>query len=399
VKIDRVDTIRLAQHPNLLYVQILTDDGVTGTGETFYGAGAVEAHIHETAAPLLLGEDPIRIAAHNRSLEGYVGYSGSGAETRARSAIDIALWDLRARAAGLPLHDTMGGRTRDSIRTYNTCAGSQYVRRHGQSTKNWGLQAGSGRYEDLQRFLTDAGGLAEELLGEGITGMKIWPFDQYAEASFGTHLSHEEMLSGLKPIQEIRDAVGDAMDVMIELHSLWNVPTAQCIVRELAPFRPFWVEDPTRADVVGGLAAVSQTASAAGTMIAAGETVATAAGFSPLLNAGAVDVVTVDLTWCGGITEAVKIAALADVHGRAIAPHDCTGPLSLTAATHLSVSAPNALVQETVRAATRGWYGDLVTQLPTIENGTIRPPEGLGLGTDLQPDIKSRRGSLVRTSR
>jgi galactonate dehydratase len=327
------------------YVQILTDEGVTGTGETFYGAETVEAHIHETAAPLLLGHDPLRIAAHGRALEGYVGYSGSGAEMRARSAIDIALWDLRARAAGLPLHDTMGGRTRDSIRIYNTCAGSQYVRKNGQSTKNWGLHAGIGQYEDLQRFLTDA------------------------------------------------------MDVMIELHSLWNTPTAQRIVSGLAPYQPFWVEDPVRADVVGGLAAVSRTATAVGTMVAAGETVATAAGFMPLLNAGAVDVVTVDLTWCGGITEAVKIAALAEASGRAIAPHDCTGPLSLTAATHLSVSAPNALVQETVRAATRGWYGDLVTQLPTIENGTIRPPEGVGLGTELQPDVRSRDGSAVHISR
>jgi len=399
VKIESIDTIRLEQHPNLLFVQILTDDGATGTGETFYGAETVESHIHETVAPLLLGQDPLRIAAHSRMLEGYVGYSGSGAETRARSAIDIALWDLRARTAGLPLHDTMGGRTRESIRTYNTCAGSQYVRKNGQSTRNWGLQAGAGRYEDLQRFLTDAGSLAEELLGEGITGMKIWPFDQYAEANYGTYLSQEELLRGLKPIKEIRDAVGDAMDVMIELHSLWNAPTAQRIISGLAPYKPFWVEDPVRADVVGGLAAVSRTATATGTMVAAGETVATAAGFIPLLNAGAIDVVTVDLTWCGGITEAVKIAGLADAHGRAIAPHDCTGPLSLTAATHLSVSAPNALVQETVRAATRGWYGDLVTELPTIENGTIRPPEGFGLGTELQPDVRSRDGSIVRISR
>ncbi len=399
MKIDRIDTIRLEQYPNLLYVQVYTDDGVVGTGETFYGAEAAEAHIHATAVPVLLGQDPLRIEAHNRALEGYVGYSGSGAETRVRSAIDMALWDLRARVAGLPLHDTMGGRTRSSIRVYNTCAGSQYVRKDGQATKNWGLDAGPGRYEDLQRFLTDAGSLAEELLEEGITGMKIWPFDRYAETSFGTYIGDDDLRRGLEPIQKIRAAVGDSMDVMIELHALWNVPAARRIIHALGPYMPYWIEDPVRADIVGGLAAAATTAAAAGTMIAAGETTATIAGFLPLLSSSAIDVVTVDLTWCGGITEAVKIAALAAATGRAIAPHDCTGPLSLTAATHLSVSAPNAVIQETVRAGMRGWYADIVTQLPTIVAGYIQPPPGAGLGAELQPDIPTRDGTLIRTSR
>lgn len=396
MKIDKVETVRHDEFPNLLYVLVHTDDGLVGTGETFYGAEAVEAQVHSVAVPLLTGQDPLRIEAINVALEGYVGYSGSGAETRARSAVDIALWDLRAQAAQMPLYDTMGGRTRHSIRTYNTCAGSQYVRRSGQSSENWGLDAPRSRYEDLQRFLTDAGGLAEELLSEGVTGMKIWPFDKFAESSRGTDITPSQMRTALEPFALIREAVGDDMDVMVELHSLWNVPSARKIIRALGEFAPYWIEDPVRSDVLGGLDAVTPAITSTGTMLAAGETVAQVGSFASLAAPGPVDVVTVDLTWCGGITQAVKVASVAAAAGKSIAPHDCTGPVSLVAATHLSVSAPNALLQETVRAATRGWYQDVVTQLPVLGGGEIAPPAGVGLGTCLQPDFLRSAGARVR---
>lgn len=396
MRIDKVETVRHEEFPNLLYVLVHTDDGLVGTGETFYGAEAVEAQVHSVAVPLLMGQDPLRIEALNVALEGYVGYAGSGAETRARSAVDIALWDLRAQAAQMPLHDTMGGRTRQSIRTYNTCAGSQYVRRSGQSSDNWGLDAPRSPYEDLQRFLTDAGGLAEELLSEGLTGMKIWPFDTFAERSRGTDISPSELRTALEPFALIRDAVGGDMDVMVELHSLWNVPSARKIIAALGEFAPYWIEDPVRSDLLDGLDAISPAIRSTGTMLAAGETLAQLGSFAPLVAPGPIDVVTVDLSWCGGITQAVKVAALAAAAGKSIAPHDCTGPVALVAATHLSVSAPNALLQESVRAATRGWYKDVVTQMPVFSNGEIAPPAGVGLGTSLQPDFVRSAGARVR---
>jgi len=392
MRIDRIDTVRHDDFPNLLWVQVFTDDGLIGTGETFYGTEAVEAHLHAVAAPQLLGGDARRIAAHQATLQGYVGYAGSGAETRARSAIDIALWDLRARAADVPVYDTLGGLTRESIRTYNTCAGSHYVRRHGQSTQNWGI--------DLQRFLHDAGPLAEELLAEGITGMKIWPFDRYAELSRGSAISAAELERALTPLRQIRDAVGDRMDVMIELHALWNVPMARKIISAVADYDPYWVEDPVRADVDHGLRGVAAAIADANTMLAVGETVASLTGFIPLLtDGGPVDVVTLDLTWCGGFTEGLTIAALAAAAGRAVAPHDCTGPIALAAATHLSVSAPNALLQETVRAALRGWYADIVTDLPEVREGHLHPLRTAGLGTRLQPEFLASSGAHVMTAR
>ncbi|MFZ4486379.1 MAG: mandelate racemase/muconate lactonizing enzyme family protein [Candidatus Nanopelagicales bacterium] len=396
MNIERIETIWHEDFPNVLFV-LVHSEGIVGLGETYYHAEAVDSYIHSVAAPLLIGQDATRISAINRSLEGYVGYSGSGVETRARSAIDIALWDLAGKRAGLPLHDLIGGRARDSIGIYNTCAGTEYMRRDGQATRNYGRGV-DGRWEDLDRFMTDAGALAEELLSEGIQGMKIWPFDAYAETSNGMHLSADQLRAGLDPLRRIRDAVGDRMNVMVELHGLWTPSTASSIIRSLEPYAPYWVEDPVRADVVGALQEVHATAAATGTLIAGGETVAGGAGFLPVLSQPSVDVITLDLSWCGGITHAVRIAALAELHGRAIAPHDCTGPVALTAATHLAVAAPNALVQETVRSSLRTWYQDFVTVLPPVTAGMIRPPEGPGLGTELQPDVRTREGVHVRAS-
>lgn len=396
MRIVGIDTIRLGSFPNLLFVEISTDDGLIGLGETFYGAEAVEAQIHSVVAPLLVGQDSSRIEALNLDLQGYTGYVGSGVENRARSAVDIALWDLLGQRTGLPLYDLLGGRTNKTMRAYNTCAGSQYVRQDGQSVANWGLDGPRGKFEDLHAFLTDAGTLAESLVESGLMGMKIWPFDPYAEASRGTYISPAEMNAALDPIRKIRKAVGNSIEVMIELHGLWNVPMAKLIIRELEEYRPMWVEDPVRADSIDGLADVAATATDHGTMIATGETVAGVSGFIPLLTSQSVDVVTLDIGWTGGISQATKIAALAGAYGRSVAPHDCTGPIGLIAATHLSLATPNAIVQETVRASLYGWYGELVSALPTIENGLIELPSGPGLGTTLLPGIRQRSDATVR---
>jgi galactonate dehydratase len=395
MKVVAVETIRVEDFPNLLWVQVHTDDGLVGLGETFYGARTAEAHVHETVAPYLIGKDPLRIEAHNRALHGYVGYSGSGAETRARSATDIALWDLLGQATGQPIHVLLGGMTRPRVRIYNTCAGPAYVRAAGgQAVSNWGLA--EGRYEDLHAQLHHPEALAEDLLASGVTAMKIWPFDPYAEAHDGSLITPDELAKGLEPIRRIRAAVGGAMDVMIELHALWDVPTAIRIAHALEDYTPFWLEDPVRSDLVDGLPAV---AAATRTRVAAGETVAGVAAFQKLLAERAIGAATVDVTWCGGLTEARKVAATAEAHGVPVAPHDCTGPVALTACTHLSTAAPNALMQETVRAAYLGWYRDLVTELPAVSEGHITSLTAPGLGTALLPDLKTRAGTLVTTSR
>ena len=396
VKITGLETIRVAEFPNLLFVQIHTDTGISGLGETFSGPRAVEAYLHETAAPILLGRDPLEIDRISKALSGYLGYAGSGAEMRGNSAIDIALWDIYGKKSGLPLYQLLGGKARDSIHVYNTCAGYQYVRGStGQRSDNWGLDSAQGPYEDLDGFLHRADEVAVSLLDQGITGMKIWPFDQYAEQSGGQYISGPDLDAGLEPFRKIRAAVGNRMDIMVEFHSLWNFPMARLICAELEQFRPLWFEDPMRAD---NLTALAELAHATCVPLALSETLSTRWSFREMLDQKAAGIVMVDVSWCGGISEARKIASLAEAYQRPVMFHDCTGPVVYAVSTHLAMNATNALTQESVRAFYTGWYRDLATRLPEIINGRIFAPEEPGIGVDLLPGLRTRADVTVMTS-
>lgn len=398
MKITAIETIRTEGHPNLLWVELHTDQGLVGLGETFYGAAQAEAHVHAYLAPILLGRDPRPIERHWRAMIPYCGYVGSGAEMRALSAVDIALWDLAGKAAGMPVHQLLGGAVRDEIRVYNTCAGYRYVQnRPAQGTDNFGLPAGEARgaYEDLDAFLHRADELASSLLEMGIGAMKIWPFDFAAEANRGLTISPSELDQALEPFAKIRRALGDRIEVMAELHALWLKPAACEIARALAPYRPFWIEDPVRMD---HLASIKDVARASPAKIATGETLGGRAQYRSLLELDAVGVLIMDIAWGGGLTEARKVAAMAEAWHVPFATHDCTGPVALAAAVHFSLHAENALIQEMVRAFYFGWYGEMVTDLPPLRNGLIRAPEGPGLGLALQPDLRRRPGIAVRRS-
>jgi galactonate dehydratase len=387
VKITKIETVRIDEHPNLIWVQIHTDVGLVGLGETFFGARAVEAYVHETAAPLLVGKDPLEIDRISKCLAGYLGFGSSGVEMRGNSAIDIALWDLFGKAANQPVAQLLGGFTRREIRTYNTCAGSTYMQQGGQSVVNYGLAKDRNAYADLDAFLHRADDLAEELLNEGITAMKIWPFDTAAEKTAGQHISVEDLKSALIPFEKIRKRVGDRMEIMVEFHSMWQLLPAIQIARALEPFRTFWHEDPIRMD---SLADLRRYAEASAAPLCASETLASRWRFKDLLLTEAAGIVMLDLSWCGGLSEARKIATMAEAWRLPIAPHDCTGPVVLCASTHLSLNAPNALVQESVRAFYRTWYRDLVTALPEIKDGMISVPQGVGLGMALAPNLDER---------
>ncbi len=398
MKITKLETLRLEEFPNLIWVLVHTDEGLTGLGETFFGAQAVESYLHESVAPYLLGKDPLQIDRHARALYGYLGYRSTGVEMRGNSAIDIALWDIFGQATGQPIYQLLGGLTRDKIRIYNTCAGYRYVRsRPAQLVENWGLPAGEteGPYEDLDAFLHRADELALSLRGQGITGMKIWPFDPYAEASGGMHISARDLDAALEPFRKIRMAVGLDMDIMVEFHSLWNLPTAIKIARALEEFQPYWFEDPLKADNIDALATYAASTDVPTTV---SETLATRWSFREVLEQGAARIIMLDLSWVGGITEAKKIASMAEAYQLPVAPHDCTGPVVLMASMHLSLNAPNALIQETVRAYYTGWYRELVTDLPIIENGHASLPPMPGLGTRLLPDLTQRPDARVRIS-
>jgi L-alanine-DL-glutamate epimerase-like enolase superfamily enzyme len=399
MKIEQLETLRLGEFPNLVWVRLHTDEGLVGLGESNLAAASIEAYLHEYVAPRVLGRDPLQVEALGRSLQGYLGYRGSGVETRAVSAVDIALWDLFGKACGMPLHQVLGGASRPAIRTYNTCAGYRYIRDARQQTSaNWGVADGKaeGPYEDLEGFLNRADEVALSLLEQGITAMKIWPFDTAAEASEGWHISGPDLERALEPFRKIRRAVGNRMDIMVEFHSLWRLPAAQRIARALAEFDTYWHEDPIRMD---SLELLRQYAAHSKAPICGSETLAGRWGFKDLLQTGVAGIVMFDLAWCGGISEARRIAALADAWQLPVAPHDCVGPVVFMASCHFSTWCPNALVQESVRAFYTGWYNELVTRVPRPVQGMIAAPEGPGLGCELLPELWKRKDAVVRVSK
>lgn len=397
MKITSIETIRTHEFANVLWVRIHTDAGVIGLGETFYGAAAVEAHVHDTLAPRLLGRNPLHIEAINRDLVNLpVAQSSTGVEYRAASAIDIALWDLFGKHCNQPVHQLLGGLCHDKLRIYNTCAGYGYVRSNNiLPVSNWNMLAGQGPYEDLDGFLNHADELAQSLLDSGITAMKIWPFDRAARETQGLSINAAQMKTALEPFEKIRKAVGDKMEIMVEFHSLWGLPAARQIAKAVAPYKPTWYEDPIRMNSAQALADYRR---ATDVWVCASETLGSRWPYKDLLERDATDVVMVDLCWCGGLTEGRKIAALADTWHRPFAAHDCTGPVAFAAAIHASFSQPNTLIQESVRAFYTGWYKELVTELPRIEGGHVYPMEGPGLGLELQPAVLKRPDAVIRQS-
>ena len=417
MKITSLETIQLPDFPSLLFLAVHTDAGLTGYADTCYMSDAVAGYIHQFAAPMLLGHDPLAIELHWRRLYEVIAHTvGKGAELRGLSAIDVALWDILGQAAGLPVWQLLGGAARDRIKTYNTCGGPRY----GRSAKGgagYGTDApGAGRYEDLCAFMERADELALDLLSEGISGMKIWPFDYVAHfpggwddwrsfrgmfdpaiRSLGGHdISAADINRALEPFRKIRNAVSDRMEIMLEGHGLWSLPATLKIARAVEQFRPAWLEDLMRADDLDALAELRRGTT---TPILATEYLATRYEYKPLLEKQAADIVMIDPTWTGGITESKKICSLAETYKRPVAMHDCTGPFTLYAGIHLAINATNAVYQETVRAYLRVNYPELITNLPVVANGHLLAPTSPGLGTCLLPDVRTRPGAKVLVSR
>ena len=396
--ISHVRTVRLGEFPNLLLVEIGADDGGAGWGETFFGARAAEAYVHESAAPLLLGRDAETPSANSCALHQFIGFGGTGAETRGRSALDLALWDLTARQLDVPVHQLLGGRRRESVEAYNTCAGYQYTRGPLRLVDNWGLPTSGdsvGPYEDLQRFLNDPGGLARDLVAEGYTGMKVWPYDPLARKTHGHHVSSADLARERERFDEVRAAVGSDIDILIDFHSMWDAASAKRVAGSLAGLDIYWFEDLLDPANPQALADVRDHVPG---LLAGGETIGSLDGFRNLVEQRALDVLILDLGWVGGLTTATRVDALASAFGVPTAVHDCTGPLALTAATHFAVAMPSATRQEVVRAFHSTWYRELITDVPPLHEGRIRPPDGPGWGTTVRPAVLERADATIRTT-
>ena len=394
MKIKRLETIRSAEHPNILWLHVHTDDGLVGLGETFYIPAAVESVIHDFAAPLLLGQSAFDRERHWQALFSYANFFGfAGAEMRAVSAVDLALWDLLGKHTGQPVLNLLGGQTRETIRIYNTCVNTP-------------------RYADQDGFLQNPGELAQSLLAQGITAMKVWPWDQFAPqlnvgavtgpagwsavGPVGHDLSPADLARGLWTVQEIRKAVGDRMQIAIEGHSRWDVNCALRIAKALEPYDVMWMEDIIQPESAVDLARLVHETRVPQCV---SERLFTRHAYRRILDAGAAHIVMPDVVWTGGLSEAVKIATLADTHHLPIAPHDCTGPVNLFACLHLCAAMPNAMIMETVRGFCEGYYRDVVAEpVPIREGRAVLAEFGAGLGVSLRPEFLARPGVTRRVS-
>jgi len=381
MKITKIDTIQVKDFPYLIFVQVHTDEGFIGVSDTYYATDAIRGYIHQWAAPLLLGKDPFHIERHwhtlyarNSARWGGVG----GVEVRALSALDSALWDILGQALGVPIYQLLGGLAHESIPTYNTCAGPLYGRS--------GAREGDGPdpLDDLWAAVNEPERLAEDLLSEGYTAMKIWPFDRYSLRGTGQYISAAEIEEGLEPIRRIRAAVGNKIDIMIDGHGYWDLATAKRIARAVEPYQITWLEDLILADDID---AISELKKSTSIPIIASEMLVSRYQYRQLMERRAADIVMIDPTW---VTESRKITTLAESFGLPVAMHDCTGPFTLMAGLHLALSAPNAIYQESVRAFIRTWYSKLVPHSVEIVKGCILPPTAPGIGTSLLPQVFER---------
>ena len=365
-----------------------------GLGETLSLGDSVVAYIHEGASPYLLGQDPSDITRHWSSLHRQRGRSGIGSEARDASAIDIALWDLLSSQLQVPLYQMLGGRSRASIDVYNTCGGPNYVRAPAVAGRQYTGTFEHDRYDDLWAFKNEPEQLAADLLSEGIDAMKIWPFDDIAVETGGLRVSTQQLVQGLEPLRRIREAVGDRMDIALELHRRWSLPAAAAIVRAAEEYAPMWIEDPVRAD---NLEALAELCRRSGVAILVGETLGSRFAYLDLSQRTGVIIVMSDPVWTGGVTEIRRIADLVAAHQRGFTPHDCTGPVGLVVGTHVSLYVETTIYQEFVRAFRYGWYEDVAVGLPVIDQGSIRPADAAGHGVALIRDDAAREWA-VKTS-
>lgn len=393
MRITRLETIWIDEQPNTLWLRIHTDDGLIGLGETFYAPRAVSAIIHDVFASLLLGRDPRDIEQHWANLFATVNFFGfAGTETRAISAVDVALWDILGQHTGEPIYNLLGGRCRERIRIYNTCLSY-------------------GAYRDFHTWREGrAGELAQDLLSHGITAMKIWPFDQFGTSLGGpigqragaeavgpvTHaISPENLRKGVSYVEDIRRAVGDKVDIAVEGHARWNLLSAVKIARALEPYDIMWLEEIMPPDNIESYVRLKSQTSVP---ICESERLFTRFGFRQVIERGAADIIMPDMAWTGGLTETRKIASLADTYYLPVTCHDVIGPVALWSAAHLMLHIPNGAIMETSRANYLGWYDDVVTVPLPIADGMLSVPNTPGLGTALREDVLTRPDVHIEVS-
>lgn len=287
------------------------------------------------------------------------------------SAVDVALWDIKGKALGIPVYQLLGGRYRQDIRLYPHLRGT-WNSYPDETTQNVFSEPWGGTEYTPEQL----GQNALELVREGYDAIK---FDPFAPGRDGYHSYHwDEIVAVADRVEAIRSAVGDQVDLLVECHSRFNASTAIKIGKLLEKYNLMWIEDPVPAGAVKSLKKVSDHLN---TPIAACERLNSKMELKDYLEAGAVDIVMFDIGKVGGISEAMKIAAMCEAYQVKASPHNPFGPVCAVASAHLSTAIYPFLIQEHEQMAP--WAIE-----PPLEivDGRLKVPESPGLGVELNEE-------------
>lgn len=374
MKITAIESLQWEAYPRLMIVRVHTDAGIIGLGETIDKIPGAKGALHGTLAPLLLGQNPLDVEGLWQFVMDNIMYHGyAGAETRALSAIEIALWDIVGKQYNIPLYQLLGGKVREFVPTYNTCIGF-------------------GEYQDYAQWHDDAGVLAQSLLDDGVRAMKIWPFDRFSETSQGQYISLQAVEEGLKPIRQIRKAVGHEMEIGIECHFRWNRASMERIARALEPYDILFLEDVMAAVYPDEIKRLSERTSIP---IVGSELLLTRWQIRDWLQKGVSQIAMTDPVWNGGIAETRRIANLAEAYGTPLVLHNVAGPICHAVCMHLGAHIPNLFFVESVRAFYRSYFEVISDYAPTPTAHGFAVLDKPGLGVNLNAAMLER-ADLVR---
>jgi len=392
--IARIETTQTSALPGLSLCRIFTKGGLMGCGETYYIPQAVEAVIHDWMAPRLLGASAMDIEGHWRFLyERATNFGARGTELRALSVIDLALWDIKGKACGVPVWQLLGGQTQEGVRIYNSIGyGKSSTPRPGGRWPGYGEMGDPDPLNDYWNAIHEPDAFAKEIISEGTGAVKLWSFDFAAHKLNGSiHISAADVEQGVKPFRAIREAVGNQLDLILDGHGFFQLPVAMRIAEAMREVKPLCLEDVIRPDCVD---TIRDFRDRCGLPLAASEMLISTEDYRLLLEKRAADYVMIDPTWVGGISQTLKLTDLAQAYNLPVMMHDCTGPLTLLAGVHVGLARANVAWQETVRRNLRVEYPALITNNMKAEHGRIHAPEAPGLGTEWQPELFADRSNL-----
>jgi len=347
---------------NWIFLEVETDSGITGIGEvTFEMFDKAMGGAIEDFKRLLIGENPLEIERLWEMLVRRKFWRGDTLITSALSGIEIALWDIKGKEFGAPIYSLLGGPCRNSIPTYGNY---------------WFL--GKGR-ENYPKTVDDYVIKAEEAVSKGWKALKWSPF---GSAAYNINPKQEEII--VTCVKMVREAVGDKVDLLLDAHGRFNLPTAIRIAQRLEPYHPFFLEELIPPENVDAMLELKKSTKVP---LAGGERLVTRHQFREVLNKFALDYIQPDVIHCGGIYETKKIAAMAETYYIPVIPHNPCGPVATAAAIHLAASIPNFVMLEYIDVPERS---DVLIEPLKLINGSFEIPDKPGLGVELNKSVFSK---------